>query len=141
MSHLYLDESLDLAGLAPGAVVELSGDEARHAVTVSRIRAGERIAIGDGRGIVVHGVVTSTGPRELALEADDIVIEAPAATAHHARPGAREGRPRRAGGAGGHRARRRRDRAVGGRALRLALGGRRRPRRAASAGRRSCARP
>ena len=79
MSHLYLDESLDLAGLAPGAVVELSGDEARHAVTVSRIRAGERIAIGDGRGIVVHGVVTSTGPRELALEADDIVIEAPAA--------------------------------------------------------------
>lgn len=77
MSHLYLDESLDLAGLAPGAVVQLSGDEARHAVTVSRVRAGERIAIGDGRGVVVHGVVTSTGPRELALEADDIVIEAP----------------------------------------------------------------
>ncbi|NUT57270.1 MAG: 16S rRNA (uracil(1498)-N(3))-methyltransferase, partial [Agromyces sp.] len=43
MSHLYLDESLDLAAVAPGAVVELAGDEARHAVTVSRVRAGERI--------------------------------------------------------------------------------------------------
>jgi 16S rRNA (uracil1498-N3)-methyltransferase len=80
MSHLYLDESLDLADVAPGSVVRLSGDEARHAVTVSRVRAGERIAIGDGRGILVHGVVASTGPRELALEADDIIVEEPPAT-------------------------------------------------------------
>lgn len=80
MSHLYLDESLDLALVAPGGTVELSGDEARHAVTVSRVRAGERIAIGDGRGILVHGVVTSTGPRELALEADEILVEEPPAT-------------------------------------------------------------
>ena len=42
--------------------MELSGDEARHAVTVSRMRAGERIAIGDGRGIVVHGVVDVDRP-------------------------------------------------------------------------------
>ena len=80
MSHLYLDESLDLGLVAPGGTVELSGDEARHAVTVSRVRAGERISIGDGRGILVHGVVTSTGPRELALEADEIVVEEPPAT-------------------------------------------------------------
>jgi 16S rRNA (uracil1498-N3)-methyltransferase len=80
MSHLYLDESLDLESVAPGATVELSGDEARHAVTVSRVRTGERIAIGDGRGIRVHGVVTSTGPRELTLEADEVVVEEPPAT-------------------------------------------------------------
>jgi 16S rRNA (uracil1498-N3)-methyltransferase len=80
MSHLYLDESLDLSSVAPGATVELSGDEARHAVTVSRVRTGERIAIGDGRGIRVHGVVTSTGPRELTLEADEVVVEEPPAT-------------------------------------------------------------
>jgi 16S rRNA (uracil1498-N3)-methyltransferase len=79
MSHLYLDESLDLASVAPGATVELSGDEARHAVTVSRVRTGERIAIGDGRGIRVHGVVTSTGPRGLTLEADEVVVEEPPA--------------------------------------------------------------
>ncbi|MDQ2660707.1 MAG: 16S rRNA (uracil(1498)-N(3))-methyltransferase [Actinomycetota bacterium] len=80
MSHLYLDESLELARLAPGAIVTLSGDEARHAVAVSRVRLGERIAIGDGRGAVVHGTVTSTGPRELTLEADEIVIEEMPAT-------------------------------------------------------------
>lgn len=75
MSSLYLDESLDLTALAPGATVVLSGDEARHAVTVARVRAGERIAIGDGRGVVVRGVVTSTGPRELALEAEEVLVE------------------------------------------------------------------
>lgn len=80
MSHLYLDESLDLSLLLPGGTVELSGDEARHAVTVARVRAGERIAIGDGRGILVHGVVTSTGSRELSLEADEVIVEEPPAT-------------------------------------------------------------
>ncbi len=74
MSHLYLDEALDLSSVAPGARVELAGDEARHAVTVSRVRVGERIAIGDGHGVLVHGVVTSTAPRELVLEADEIVV-------------------------------------------------------------------
>lgn len=80
MSNLYLDESLDLSLILPGGTVELSGDEARHAVTVARVRAGERIAIGDGRGILVHGVVTSTGSRELALEADEIIVEEPPTT-------------------------------------------------------------
>jgi 16S rRNA (uracil1498-N3)-methyltransferase len=80
MSHLYLDESLDLALIAPGATVELSGDEARHAVTVSRVRTGERIAIGDGRGIRVYGVVMSTGTRELVLQADEVIVEEPPAT-------------------------------------------------------------
>ena len=67
MSHLYLDEALDLSSVAPGARVELAGDEARHAVTVSRVRVGERIAIGNGHGVLVHGIVTSTAPRELVL--------------------------------------------------------------------------
>jgi 16S rRNA (uracil1498-N3)-methyltransferase len=80
MSSLYLDESLDLTELAPGATVGLAGDEARHAVTVARVRAGERIAIGDGRGIVVWGVVTSTGQRELELEAEEVLVEEPPPT-------------------------------------------------------------
>ena len=75
MSHLYLDESLDLLELAPGAVVELSGDEARHAVTVSRVRPGERVSIGDGRGVLVRGTVTETGPKRLAIEADEVLVE------------------------------------------------------------------
>jgi len=80
MSSLYLDESLDLTALTPGSTVGLAGDEARHAVTVARVRAGERIAIGDGRGIVVRGIVTSTGQRELELEAEEVLVEEPPAT-------------------------------------------------------------
>lgn len=75
MSSLYLDERLDLAALAPGAEVRLTGDEARHAVTVARVRPGERIAIGDGRGVVVRGQVVATESRELTLLADEVLVE------------------------------------------------------------------
>ncbi|HEY1104827.1 MAG TPA: 16S rRNA (uracil(1498)-N(3))-methyltransferase [Agromyces sp.] len=83
MSSLYLDESLDLGALAPGGELRLTGDEARHAVTVARIRTGERISIGDGRGVVVRGTVVATEPRELVLVAEEVVVEerpAPAIT-------------------------------------------------------------
>ncbi|MBT2498495.1 16S rRNA (uracil(1498)-N(3))-methyltransferase [Agromyces sp. ISL-38] len=80
MSSLYLDESLELDAVTPGATVELSGDEARHAVTVARVRTGERIAIGDGRGILVRGVVVSTGARELVLEVEEVLVEEPPET-------------------------------------------------------------
>ncbi|QEO13146.1 16S rRNA (uracil(1498)-N(3))-methyltransferase [Agromyces intestinalis] len=79
MSNLYLDERLDAAAVAPGATVELTGDEARHAVTVARVRVGERVAIGDGRGTIASGAVASTGPRELAIEVDEVVFEEPPA--------------------------------------------------------------
>ena len=80
MSHLYLDESLELSRFVPGDVVELNGDEARHAVTVSRVRAGEAISIGDGRGVRVRGVVASTGSRSLSLEVQEVIVEEPPAT-------------------------------------------------------------
>ena len=76
MSSLYLDETLDLAGVTSGAAVVLDGDEARHAVTVARVRAGERVAIGDGRGRIVRGTVTATEPRRLELEVDEVHVEA-----------------------------------------------------------------
>jgi 16S rRNA (uracil1498-N3)-methyltransferase len=75
MSSLYLDETLDFAGVAAGATVVLDGDEARHAVTVARVRAGERVAIGDGRGRIVRGAVTATEPRRLQLEVDEVHVE------------------------------------------------------------------
>jgi 16S rRNA (uracil1498-N3)-methyltransferase len=79
MSSLYLDETLDLAGATAGSTVVLDGDEARHAVTVARVRTGERVAIGDGRGRVVRGTVTATEPRRLQLEVDEVHVEAAAA--------------------------------------------------------------
>jgi 16S rRNA (uracil1498-N3)-methyltransferase len=68
MSHLYLDESLDLATSTPGDEIRLTGDEARHAVTVSRLRAGEQVALGDGRGALAQCTVLETAPRELVLQ-------------------------------------------------------------------------
>ncbi|WP_394552097.1 16S rRNA (uracil(1498)-N(3))-methyltransferase [Agromyces sp. MMS24-JH15] len=76
MSSLYLDESLDLAGVAAGDRVLLAGDEARHAVSVARVRVGEHVAIGDGRGRVVRGPVVRAEPRELELEVEDASAEA-----------------------------------------------------------------
>lgn len=73
MSSLYLDETLELRGLAAGDTVELTGDEARHAVSVARVRVGERLAIGDGRGIVVRGEVVEVAPRELRLEIGEVL--------------------------------------------------------------------
>lgn len=81
MSNLYLDETLVLGVVEPGDLVELTGDEARHAVSVARVRVGERFALGDGRGTVVHGVVTHTGPREVQVRADEIVVTEPSAPA------------------------------------------------------------
>lgn len=72
MSSLYLDETLDLSAVASGDTVALGGDEARHAVTVARVRVGERVSLGDGRGRVVAGPVTAAEGRRLELEVDDV---------------------------------------------------------------------
>jgi 16S rRNA (uracil1498-N3)-methyltransferase len=78
VSSLYLRD--DLAALAPreGDIVTLSGDEARHAATVGRMRVGEHTAFGDGRGLVVRGIVTAVAPREVSLAVES-VEEHPAA--------------------------------------------------------------
>ncbi|GAA3584589.1 16S rRNA (uracil(1498)-N(3))-methyltransferase [Klugiella xanthotipulae] len=67
MSNLYFDESLAGDDLAPGALVVLSGDEARHAVTVSRLRVGESILVGNGAGVRAECSVRTATPRSLEL--------------------------------------------------------------------------
>ncbi|MEO5534442.1 MAG: 16S rRNA (uracil(1498)-N(3))-methyltransferase [Pseudolysinimonas sp.] len=42
-----------------GSVVTFGGEEARHAVSVARVRIGEKISLGDGAGLVVSGPVLS----------------------------------------------------------------------------------
>jgi 16S rRNA (uracil1498-N3)-methyltransferase len=49
---------VDVARLTTGRVV-VDGDEGRHASDVRRLRAGEVVLIGDGRGRIGDGVVTS----------------------------------------------------------------------------------
>ena len=51
MATLYLHPGLG-TDAAVGARVTVTGEEARHAITVARVRLGERIAVGDGAGVL-----------------------------------------------------------------------------------------
>lgn len=65
MAHHYIVEGLPEPN--PGDVFVITGDEARHAVTVSRLRAGERISVSDGRGLFVTAETLVADKRELSL--------------------------------------------------------------------------
>lgn len=53
-----------------GESVVVSGPEGRHAVTVTRLRAGESVVLGDGRGTRAEGaVVEATGKDRLTVRA------------------------------------------------------------------------
>ncbi len=67
---LHLVESLD--GVTAGSVVEVSGDEAHHAVAVRRLREGEQVALTDGLGTSVTGSVASTGKRVFTVRVDSL---------------------------------------------------------------------
>jgi 16S rRNA (uracil1498-N3)-methyltransferase len=51
-----------------GAQLTVGGDEGRHAVVVRRIRLGEMIMIGNGRGLGVRGVVVDVRGADLVVE-------------------------------------------------------------------------
>ncbi|WP_423917463.1 16S rRNA (uracil(1498)-N(3))-methyltransferase [Frigoribacterium sp. 2-23] len=67
MAHFYLVDDLDEARV--GSRVVVSGPEARHAVTVSRVRVGESLRLGNGRGLVVEGEVEEAQGDRLTLVA------------------------------------------------------------------------
>lgn len=62
----------DVAGTRPGAVVVLDGDEGRHAATVKRIRAGERVALADGAGTTATCTVTAAAKASLTLTVEEV---------------------------------------------------------------------
>ncbi|MBA8990084.1 16S rRNA (uracil1498-N3)-methyltransferase [Curtobacterium pusillum] len=75
MASLYLVGSLD--GVAVGDTVPLDGAEGRHAVSVARVRVGETLRIGDGRGTVVTGTVASVDRDSLSLSVASVSSDAP----------------------------------------------------------------
>jgi len=79
VANFYLAPELRAEDAASGAVVSVTGSEARHAVTVSRIRAGERLLIGNGAGLVLSGTVVAASPAEFTLLVDS-ATETPAPT-------------------------------------------------------------
>jgi 16S rRNA (uracil1498-N3)-methyltransferase len=76
VAHFFLDETLRAADCAPGAVVSVGGSEAKHAVTVSRIRPGEQLQLGNGAGLMLRGTVVSAGAAELTLEVAEATVAA-----------------------------------------------------------------
>jgi 16S rRNA (uracil1498-N3)-methyltransferase len=72
VASLYLDPELEPADAEVGATVALRGDEARHAITVARVRPGERISIADGAGFVVRGPVVEVSPGGLTIEVEEV---------------------------------------------------------------------
>lgn len=70
MSSLYLRE--DLGETTVGALIELGGAEAKHAVTVNRSRVGDGIRIGNGRGLVATGIIESIEPGAVAVRVTDV---------------------------------------------------------------------
>ena len=72
MASLYLSTALESTEV--GASVTLTGDEAKHAVTVARTRVGERLSIGNGRGLIATGVVSTLDP--FSIEVEGVRVEA-----------------------------------------------------------------
>ncbi|AMB58668.1 16S rRNA (uracil(1498)-N(3))-methyltransferase [Microterricola viridarii] len=70
MSSLFLREDLDPAQVAESGLAAVIGAEAKHAVTVNRTRVGERVSIGNGRGLIVTGPVVRADAGELAIQAE-----------------------------------------------------------------------
>jgi len=67
---VHLVESL--AGAVVGSTVEVTGDEAHHAVAVRRLREGEHVVLTDGLGTSITGEVSSTGKRVFTVRADAV---------------------------------------------------------------------
>jgi 16S rRNA (uracil1498-N3)-methyltransferase len=70
MANQYLSEELGAPSI--GDVAVISGPEARHAVTVSRLAIGETVRVGNGSGMVASGTVTAIAPGEFQFVVDAI---------------------------------------------------------------------
>jgi len=63
LHFLLPDESSAL----PGDAVALTGAEAHHAAAVRRVRVGEEVTVGDGRGTWLTGECEAVTPREVVV--------------------------------------------------------------------------
>ena len=74
---LFLVPAGSLEAARVGSPLTLDGEEGRHAATVRRIRAGERVDVADGLGVLARCRVTATGRDRLELVAEAVEIEPP----------------------------------------------------------------
>jgi 16S rRNA (uracil1498-N3)-methyltransferase len=69
---LFYKEDLQAAA---GSVVTLSGPEAKHAVSVRRMRLGEAVQLTNGLGLRVKGTVSATSSSSLELKVSEVISE------------------------------------------------------------------
>mgnify|MGYP000137237560 CR=1 FL=1 len=62
---LFIDSQA--AKVTSGQEFLLSGEEAKHAISVRRMRVGEGIQVSDGRGVRAIGVISEVGTKELTI--------------------------------------------------------------------------
>ncbi|MGV8909108.1 MAG: 16S rRNA (uracil(1498)-N(3))-methyltransferase [Propionicimonas sp.] len=63
----------DLDSPEVGQLVALTGEEARHAATVRRLRVGEVILISDGNGTAVRGPVATADKTGLSISVEEVL--------------------------------------------------------------------
>jgi 16S rRNA (uracil1498-N3)-methyltransferase len=73
---VHLVPTLD--GAREGDVVEVTGDEAHHAVAVRRLAVGERVVLTDGAGTSAVGEIAATGKRSMEVRIASLTHETPA---------------------------------------------------------------
>lgn len=72
MANLYLVE--ELASATVGGTVTVAGPEAKHLATVARTRVGERLLVGNGRGLVVAGIARTVAPAAVEVQVEDVRV-------------------------------------------------------------------
>jgi len=70
VAHLYFVDPFQR--LIAGEKVELSGAEARHAAKAARLRVGEKVLIGNGRGVLATAEATEVSAESVALVVLDV---------------------------------------------------------------------
>lgn len=73
--HFLVDEA---SAAHPGDSVTLTGTEAHHAASVRRVRVGEEVTLGDGRGVWLTGACAAVAPREVIVTVTSRAEQAPA---------------------------------------------------------------
>ncbi len=75
---LFLVAPGALAGATVGTDVSVEGAEGRHAVSVHRLRVGERVLVGDGAGVRVGAEVVGVDRHTLVARVLDVQVRPPA---------------------------------------------------------------
>jgi len=68
------------AAPSEGSIAELDAEEAKHAISVRRMRVDEAIQLTDGRGLRVQGVVSEISPKSLMVKVATVTQEQSPAT-------------------------------------------------------------